>query len=107
MTAEQKKAYHTEASRVSRGKRDATEHSEASTSQTPPKKRPVGRPPRNESAMSPNTLKERKIQLSAHKRHSMKVSKARQQASYVRWQISEENVNASGPKGCRSCISKL
>ena len=41
------------------------------------------------------------------KRHSMKVSKARQQASYVRWQISEENVNATGPKGCRSCISKV
>jgi len=45
MTAEQKKPFTPKPAEFQGGKRDTTEHSEASTSHTPPKKRPVGRPP--------------------------------------------------------------
>ena len=89
MTAEQKRTYHAQAGYASKAKRDTSEHSEPSTSRTPEKRRSVGRPPLNDTVMTPNTLKGRKRELTARKMHSEKVSKARKKAAEVRWQHSD------------------
>ena len=83
MSEEEKKEYHKRATQTSRGTTGTSSKDESSS--VGPK--PVGRPPLIESAMSPNTLKHRKCQLTNEKRRKETVSKIRQKAANVRWQI--------------------
>lgn len=105
LSEEEKRAYHTKATQAFRGKPQETEASAVDSSEdeppcTEPKSR--GRPPLKDSAMTPRTLRRRKKDLTASKRHQRSVSKVREKAAKVRWQI-ESGTSVAGtmePEGC-------
>ena len=97
LSSEEKKEYHR------RKAAQAYTKAAESTSASHEEPRPVvGRPPIMDSAMSPNTLKRRKRQLTADKRHSDSVRKVKQKAASMRWQFEymdskAPNESESGP----------
>ena len=81
LSSEEKKEYHR------RKAAQAYTRAAESTSASLEEPRPVGRPPIMDSAMTPNTLKCCKHQLTTDKRFSESVRKVKQNAANKRWQF--------------------